>query len=73
MTDLKKTIRGIEPGLTPWKKAGETLADCLDKRVFADAKSTTMMAETSDIAGFAAYPDRYKKALPMKRKAVEVL
>ena len=73
MTDLKKTVRGIEPGLTPWKKAGETLADCLDKRAFADAKSTTMMAETSDIAGFAAYLDRYRKALPVERKAVEVL
>ena len=56
-----------------WKKEDETLADYLDKRVFADAKSTTMMAETSDIAGFAAYLDRYRKALPVERKAVEVL
>ena len=56
-----------------WKDEGETLADYLDNKVFADAKSTTLMAEPSDVAGFSAFLSRYKKALPMERAATEVL
>ena len=56
-----------------WKDEGESLADYLDRKVFADAKATTLMAEPSDIAGFSAFLSRYKKALPMEKKATEVL
>ena len=56
-----------------WKVEGETLEDYLDSKVFADAKSTTLMAEASDIAGFSIFLSRYKKALPMERCATEVL
>ncbi len=56
-----------------WKDKGETLADYLDNKVFADAKSATLMAEPSDVAGFSAFLSRYKKALPMERAATEVL
>ena len=56
-----------------WKDEGETLADYLDNKVFADAKSTTLMAEPSDVAGFTVFLSRYKKALPMERTATEVL
>jgi len=56
-----------------WKDEGESLADYLDCKVFADAKATTLMAEPSDIAGFSAFLSRYKKALPMEKKATEVL
>ncbi len=56
-----------------WKDEGETLADYLDNKVFADAKSTTLMAEPSDVAGFSVFLSRYKKALPMERTATEVL
>ena len=56
-----------------WKEKGETLADYLDNKVFADAKSATLMAEPSDVAGFSAFLSRYKKALPMERAATEVL
>ena len=56
-----------------WKDEGETLADYLDRKVFADAKSTTLMAEPSDVAGFSVFLSRYKKALPMERVAAEVL
>ena len=56
-----------------WKDEGETLADYLDNKVFADAKSATLMAEPSDVAGFSAFLSRYKKALPMERAATEVL
>ena len=56
-----------------WKEKGESLADYLDNKVFADARSSTLMAEEADIAGFSAFLERYKKALPMEKKATEVL
>ena len=56
-----------------WKEKGESLADYLDNKVFADAKSSTLMAEEADIAGFSVFLERYKKALPMEKKATEVL
>jgi len=56
-----------------WRNEGESLADYLDNRVFAGAKSATLLAEPKDIAGFNAFLDRYKNALPMERKAIEVL
>ena len=52
---------------------GETLEDYLDNKVFANAKTATLLADPSDIAGFSAFLSRYKKALPMERAAVEVL
>ena len=56
-----------------WKDEGETLEDYLDNKVFADAKSMTIMADTSDIAGFNVFLSRYKKALPLERTATEVM
>ena len=56
-----------------WKEEGETLADYLDNRVFSDAISSTLMADSTDVAGLNAFLTRYKKALPMERKATEVL
>ncbi len=56
-----------------WKDDGETLEDYLDNKVFATAKSSTLMAETSDIAGFNVFLSRYKKALPIERTATEAL
>ena len=56
-----------------WKDQGETLPDYLDGKVFADAKSSTLMADDADVAGFNAFLTRYKKALPMEKKAIEVL
>ena len=55
------------------KADGESLADYLDRKVFADAKASTLIAEPSDIAGFSVFLSRYKKALPMEKKATEVL
>ena len=55
------------------KKNGETLEDYLDSKVFAEAKTATLLADSSDIAGFSLFLSRYKKALPMERAAVEVL
>lgn len=56
-----------------WKDEGETLEDYLDNKVFPDTKSSTVMAEPSDIAGFSVFLSRYKKALPIEKKATEVL
>ena len=56
-----------------WKDEGESLADYLDNKVFAGARSSTLMAAEREIAGFNAFLDRYKKALDVERKATEVL
>ena len=56
-----------------WKDEGESLPDYLDAKVFADAKSSTLMAPEEDIKGFNAFLQRYKDALPIEKCAVEVL
>ncbi len=56
-----------------WKTEGETLADYLDKKVFAGAKSSTLTADKADIDGFNAFLAKYKAALPVERLATEVL
>ena len=56
-----------------WKQPEETLADYLDGRVFRDAKVSTLAAEAADIAGFAAFLDRYRKALPVEQAATELV
>ncbi len=56
-----------------WKDEGETLEDYLDNKVFSEAGSTTVMASEEDIAGFSAFLERYKKALPVERAATEVV
>ena len=56
-----------------WGAEGEALEDYLDNKVFASATSSTLMAEESDIAGFNTFLDRYKKALPMEKAAIEVM
>ena len=55
------------------KEEGESLPDYLDNKVFAGAKSVSVMADGSDVAGFAAFLDKYKNALPVERKATEVI
>ena len=55
------------------RREGESLEDYLDRSVFSSAKVTTLTAEPEEIAGFAAYLERYKKALPAERTATEVL
>ena len=60
-------------GYMIWKEAGETLEDYLERKVFAEAKSSTLMADVQDIAGFAAFLERYQKALPLEIAAIENL
>ena len=56
-----------------WKNENENLPDYLDRRVFADAKSTTLMADDDEVSGFDRFLAGYKKALPMEKCATEVL
>ena len=56
-----------------WHDEDETLEDYLDEKVFADAASTTLMAEPDEVAGFDAFLARYKAALPLERLATEVI
>ena len=60
-------------GYMIWKDEGETLPDYLDNKVFADAKSSTLMADESDVDGFNAFLAAYKKALPVEKAATELL
>ena len=55
---------------TIWKDQGETLEDYLEKKVFADATSTTVKATPEDVDGFKVFLDKYKKALPVESLAV---
>ncbi len=56
-----------------WRDAGESLPDYLDGKVFAGAASSTLTADEADRAGFTAFLERYKRALPVERCAVEVM
>ncbi len=56
-----------------WKQPGQTLESYLDKKVFAEAKSSTLMADEKDIEGFSAFLARYKKALPVEKAAIDNL
>ena len=56
-----------------WKDEGETLEDYLDNKVFADAASSTLMADEIEIAGFDAFLARYKNAFDVERTAVKTL
>jgi len=55
------------------KDENESLEDYLDNRVFASAKSSTLMATEADIAGFNAFLNTYKKAFPVEKAAIETL
>ena len=55
------------------KAAGESLEDYLSKRVFADARSTTLAPDPVDVEGFNTYIAEFKKLLEVERKAVKVI
>jgi len=52
---------------------GEALESFLDSKVFADADVTVVAPDLADVEGFRAYFERYKAALDVERKAVEML
>ena len=53
-----------------WKEKGESLEDFLEKKVFASANATTLMADPEDVKGFEIFLERYKKALPVEVAAI---
>lgn len=55
------------------KEAGETLADYLAGRIFAQEKTVRMEPLTEDVAGFARFMEVYKKGLLVEHTAIEAL
>jgi sugar (pentulose or hexulose) kinase len=55
------------------KAANEPLEAYLSNRVFAGEIGTTIAPDPADVAGFAAFMERYKKGLGIERAAVEGL
>jgi len=56
-----------------WKESGETLEDYLEKKVFAQAKVSSLMADRSEVEGFEKFLALYRRALPVEQKAVETM
>lgn len=56
-----------------WRDEGESLADYLDHKVFASAKSSTLMADPADVEGFNAFLKRYCAALAVESAAVRTI
>ena len=56
-----------------WKEPEESLADYLDNKVFAEASTSTVMAEGTDIAGFKRFLERYKAAFVLEKAAVDCM
>ncbi len=54
------------------KAEGESLADYLDRRIFAGAKSETVAPTPEDIESFGIYFERYKKWLPAEAEAGKI-
>jgi sugar (pentulose or hexulose) kinase len=55
------------------KSPEESLADYLSHKVFAGERSTTIAPDPADVAGFAAFMERYKKGLVIERTAVDAM
>jgi len=53
--------------------ADTDLGTYLDERVFADADLTTVAPDTDDVAGYAAYLERYRAGLAIQAAAVDVI
>jgi sugar (pentulose or hexulose) kinase len=54
-------------------QAGESLEGYLADKVFAGEKGATIAPDPKDVAGFAAFMERYKKGLVIERAAVRGL
>ena len=53
------------------KKDGETLAEYLDKDIFAGNAGTSIDPDPEDVKGFAAFMERYRKGLAIERAAID--
>ena len=55
------------------KQEQETLADFLDKRIFAGQTSDVMQPDPADVEGFNRFFERYERGLPVEKAAVDHL
>jgi sugar (pentulose or hexulose) kinase len=55
------------------KEKDELLEDYLSNKVFAGESGSTIAPDQTDVAGFAAFMERYKKGLVIERTAVDAL
>lgn len=55
-----------------WRANGESLEDYLSRRVFADAKRSTLAPDRETAEGFARYMKRYRALLEVERAAVRL-
>lgn len=55
------------------KSGGESLEAYLNEKVFAAENPLTIAPDANDVAGFAAFMERYKRGLAIERAAVEGL
>ena len=56
-----------------WKDEGEALDDYLADKVFASAKSSTLMATKEEQDGFDAFARRYRASFSVEKTAVDTL
>ncbi len=54
-----------------WREENENLEDYLDKKVFCNCSSSTVMADPDEVEGFNNFINCYKKCLEVEKKAVE--
>jgi hypothetical protein len=55
------------------KEECQTLEHYLETHVFANAQSTVLKPDESDLAGFNSYIRDYRQLLEVERKAVELI
>jgi len=55
------------------EKQGESLADYLDRKIFAGQTGTTVAPDAADVAGFDRFTASYKAVLPAQKAAAEGL
>lgn len=55
------------------KKDGESLAQFLERDVFAGQEGVTLEPDSTDVEGFNRFVERYIKGLPIEKAAVETL
>ena len=53
------------------KSGNETLEDFLEKKVFAQAKGSTVAPREEEVKGFEAFMENYRKGLAIERAALE--
>ena len=53
------------------KKEGESLPQYLDEKIFAGQTGSTIAPDAADVAGFDAFIEKYKAALPAQEMATK--